>query len=134
MTYEDSDCSILHQPEITPRECCEYPIIYINETTIKKCFQRCPPIKSDRKYENETEKEKDQCCLIQCFYEKEKLLAENGTTDLDTMKESFKTRNGSDLSPKWTEAVERAVTKCGDYCEYKSTFRTGSNLTNEVLN
>ncbi|CAG9811588.1 unnamed protein product [Chironomus riparius] len=114
LTYENSDCTNLKETENKPRDCCEFPILYVNHTTLQKCFRTCPSIKSDDKYENDEEKQKDECCLVKCIHEVEEVVDKMGASNLENLKYSFRSRNGSFLSDEWQKVVDKAVDKCGE--------------------
>ncbi|XP_070508413.1 uncharacterized protein [Chironomus tepperi] len=114
LTYQNSDCSALKEPESSPRDCCEFPILYVNHTTIQKCFRTCPSLKSEEKYQNIEEKRKDECCLVRCIHEVEEVVDRNGVSSLDNLKFSFRTRNGSFVTNEWQKVVDNAVDRCSE--------------------
>jgi hypothetical protein len=79
-------------------------------------------MKSDDKYENDEEKQKDECCLVKCIHEVEEVVDKRGASNLENLKYSFRFRNGSMLSNEWQKVVDKAVDKCAEKCELKITF------------
>ncbi|KAG5666371.1 hypothetical protein PVAND_014402 [Polypedilum vanderplanki] len=131
------DCSLIIKPIIHPRECCDFPLIWINDTTNARCMKECSNIKSNNEYKTENDYENDKCCFMRCLYSLQRILYKDYNDnivriDTNMLKTNFRKDQINRLSNEWMEIVAKSVDTCIDM--YPPAYSRGHCLPIYFLN
>lgn len=122
MTTENPDkCKLIYESPKHPRHCCEYPFIMLNDSTLSTCFKECDSIKPRNQYTNDSEYEKDRCCMMKCEYRVQGMLVDE-EVDGEAIKASFGKHKVAKLTHEWIEIIKNAVDDCMKIREFFCCF------------